>query len=45
MEYLSEVSKLANEKVPTPFESGICRGSNVFTAMSLGASAVYVGRP
>lgn len=44
MEYLSEVSKLANEKVPTPFEGGICRGGNVFKAMALGTSAIYVGR-
>ena len=44
-ECLPEVARVAKGKVPILFDSGIRRGSDVFKAMALGASAVCVGRP
>lgn len=45
IECLPEVAKVAKGKVPILFDSGIRRGSDIFKAMALGASAVCVGRP
>ena len=36
---------MARGKVPILFDSGVRRGSDIFKAMALGASAVCVGRP
>ena len=45
IECLPEVARVAKGKVPILFDSGIRRGSDIFKAMALGASAVCVGRP
>lgn len=42
---LPEVARVAKGKVPILFDSGIRRGSDIFKALALGASAVCVGRP
>jgi len=45
IECLPEVAKVAKGKVPILFDSGVRRGSDVFKALALGATAVCVGRP
>jgi isopentenyl diphosphate isomerase/L-lactate dehydrogenase-like FMN-dependent dehydrogenase len=45
IECLPEVARVARGKVPILFDSGIRRGSDIFKALALGASAVCVGRP
>ena len=45
IECLPEVVQVARGKVPILFDSGVRRGSDIFKAMALGASAVCVGRP
>ena len=45
IECLPEIAKVAKGKVPILFDSGIRRGSDIFKALALGASAVCVGRP
>ena len=42
---LPEVVRVARGKVPIIFDSGIRRGTDIFKAMAMGASAVCVGRP
>jgi len=42
---LPEVARVAKGKVPILFDSGIRRGSDIFKALALGATAVCVGRP
>jgi isopentenyl diphosphate isomerase/L-lactate dehydrogenase-like FMN-dependent dehydrogenase len=45
IECLPEIAKAVNARVPILFDSGIRRGSDIFKALSMGASAVCVGRP
>jgi 4-hydroxymandelate oxidase len=45
IECLSEVVKAANGRVPVMVDGGIRRGTDVFKALALGASAVGIGRP
>jgi isopentenyl diphosphate isomerase/L-lactate dehydrogenase-like FMN-dependent dehydrogenase len=45
IECLPEVVKAANGKVPVMVDGGIRRGTDVFKALALGASAVGIGRP
>jgi len=45
IEYLPEVAKVARGKVPILFDSGVRRGTDIFKAMALGATAVCIGRP
>jgi len=42
---LASVVKAANGRVPVLFDSGIRRGVDIVRALSLGASAVGIGRP
>ena len=42
---LPEVVKAVNGKVPVLFDGGVRRGTDVFKALALGASAVGIGRP
>ncbi|MBC7996768.1 MAG: alpha-hydroxy-acid oxidizing protein, partial [Leptolyngbya sp.] len=42
---LSEVVNAVGGKVPVLFDSGIRRGTDIFKAIALGASAVMTGRP
>lgn len=42
---LSEIVNAVGGKVPVLFDSGIRRGTDVFKALALGASAVMTGRP
>ncbi|XP_020585350.1 peroxisomal (S)-2-hydroxy-acid oxidase-like [Phalaenopsis equestris] len=42
---LEEVVKTAEGRVPVFLDSGIRRGTDVFKALALGASGVFVGRP
>ena len=42
---LSEVVVAANNRVPVFFDGGIRRGTDVFKALALGATAVGIGRP
>ncbi|HTR00270.1 MAG TPA: alpha-hydroxy acid oxidase [Candidatus Acidoferrum sp.] len=45
IEDLPEVVKAVNGKVPVMVDGGIRRGTDVFKAIALGASAVGIGRP
>ena len=45
IECLPEVARVAKAKLPIIFASGVRRGSDIFKAMALGASAVCIGRP
>jgi 4-hydroxymandelate oxidase len=45
LECLPEVVAAAGEKVPVLLDGGIRRGTDVFKALALGASAVAIGRP
>ncbi|WVZ87185.1 hypothetical protein U9M48_033868 [Paspalum notatum var. saurae] len=42
---LEEVVREANGRVPVFLDSGIRRGTDVFKALALGASGVFIGRP
>ena len=42
---LPEVAKVLKGKMPILFDSGVRRGTDVFKAMALGASAICIGRP
>ncbi|KAK6124051.1 hypothetical protein DH2020_042197 [Rehmannia glutinosa] len=42
---LEEVMKAAEGRVPVFLDGGIRRGTDVFKALALGASAVFIGRP
>lgn len=42
---LPEIVAAANQRVPVIMDSGIRRGTDVFKALALGASAVALGRP
>ncbi|KAK7359473.1 hypothetical protein VNO77_01433 [Canavalia gladiata] len=42
---LEEVVKAAQGRVPVFLDGGVRRGTDVFKAMALGASGVFVGRP
>jgi isopentenyl diphosphate isomerase/L-lactate dehydrogenase-like FMN-dependent dehydrogenase len=42
---LPEVVKVCRGKIPILFDSGVRRGSDIFKAMALGASAICIGRP
>jgi isopentenyl diphosphate isomerase/L-lactate dehydrogenase-like FMN-dependent dehydrogenase len=45
IESLSEVIAGANKKIPVLVDSGFRRGTDIFKALALGATAVGVGRP
>lgn len=45
IECLPEVANVAKGKVPILFDSGVRRGTDIFKAMAMGASAVCIGRP
>jgi 4-hydroxymandelate oxidase len=45
IESLSEVVRGADGKVPVMLDGGVRRGTDVFKALALGASAVGIGRP
>jgi isopentenyl diphosphate isomerase/L-lactate dehydrogenase-like FMN-dependent dehydrogenase len=45
IECLPEVAKMARDKVPILFDSGVRRGTDIVKALAMGASAVCVGRP
>lgn len=42
---LSVIAKTVNKRIPILLDGGIRRGSDVFIALALGASAVLIGRP
>lgn len=42
---LPDVIKAVNGRVPVLFDGGVRRGGDVFKALALGASAVFIGRP
>jgi lactate 2-monooxygenase len=42
---LPEVVKVANDRLPILFDSGIRGGADMFKALALGASAICLGRP
>ncbi|XP_058731798.1 glycolate oxidase 1-like [Vicia villosa] len=42
---LEEVVKAAEERVPVFMDGGIRRGTDVFKALALGATGVFIGRP
>jgi isopentenyl diphosphate isomerase/L-lactate dehydrogenase-like FMN-dependent dehydrogenase len=45
IECLPEVARVARGKVPILFDSGVRRGTDIVKALSMGASAVCIGRP
>ena len=42
---LPEIATVVKGRVPIVFDSGVRRGSDIFKALSMGATAVCVGRP
>jgi 4-hydroxymandelate oxidase len=42
---LPDIIHSVNGRVPVLFDGGVRRGSDVFKALALGASAVFIGRP
>jgi len=42
---LGEVLDVVNGRVPVLFDSGVRRGTDIFKALAMGATAVGVGRP
>jgi 4-hydroxymandelate oxidase len=45
IESLSEVVAGVNKKIPVIVDSGFRRGTDIFKALALGATAVGIGRP
>ena len=45
IECLPEVARVATGKVPILFDSGVRRGTDMFKALAMGATAVCIGRP
>jgi isopentenyl diphosphate isomerase/L-lactate dehydrogenase-like FMN-dependent dehydrogenase len=45
IECLPEIAHVARGKVPILFDSGVRRGTDIVKALSMGASAVCIGRP
>jgi isopentenyl diphosphate isomerase/L-lactate dehydrogenase-like FMN-dependent dehydrogenase len=45
IEVLPEIVRAVDGRIPVMIDSGFRRGTDVFTALALGASAVCVGRP
>lgn len=45
IDWLPEVTSAVNGKVPVLIDGGIRRGTDVYKALALGASAVCIGRP
>ena len=45
IECLPEIAKACNGRVPVLLDGGIQRGTDVFKALALGATAVGIGRP
>jgi len=45
IECLPEIARVTKGKIPIIFDSGVRRGSDIFKAMSLGATVVGIGRP
>ena len=45
IELLAKIAKVVENKIPILLDGGIRRGSDVIKAISLGASAVMIGRP
>jgi 4-hydroxymandelate oxidase len=45
IEALPHVAQAVGKRAPVLVDGGICRGSDVFKALALGASAVLIGRP
>ncbi|PVU87505.1 hypothetical protein BB559_006035 [Furculomyces boomerangus] len=45
IESLADVVDAVQGKIPVLFDGGVRRGTDVFKAMALGATAVFVGRP
>jgi isopentenyl diphosphate isomerase/L-lactate dehydrogenase-like FMN-dependent dehydrogenase len=44
LEMLPEIVAAVNGRIPILFDSGIRRGTDIFKALALGASAVMIGR-
>ncbi|KAJ8421149.1 hypothetical protein Cgig2_015669 [Carnegiea gigantea] len=42
---LEEVVKAVQGRLPVFLDGGVCRGADVFKALALGASGVFIGRP
>ncbi|KAJ6293083.1 hypothetical protein OIU76_025464 [Salix suchowensis] len=42
---LEEVVKAAQGRVPVFLDGGVRRGTDVFKALALGASGIFIGRP
>ena len=45
IELLPKIAKVVKNKIPILFDGGIRRGTDIIKAISLGASAVMIGRP
>lgn len=45
IEMLPEIAKAVNGKCEIYLDGGVCRGTDVFKALALGARAVFIGRP
>ena len=45
IEVLEEISKVVNGAIPILIDGGIRRGTDIFKALALGATAVGIGRP
>lgn len=45
MDSLPEVVEAVGEKIPVIVDSGFRRGTDIFKALALGATAVGIGRP
>ncbi|WP_240189842.1 alpha-hydroxy acid oxidase [Bacillus sp. P14.5] len=45
LDVLEEICGVVHNKIPVLLDSGIRRGSDIFKALALGASAVLLGRP
>ncbi|KAJ8426910.1 hypothetical protein Cgig2_027259 [Carnegiea gigantea] len=40
-----QIVKAVQGQIPVFFDGGVCRGTDVFKALALGASGVFIGRP
>jgi len=45
IEVLEEITKVIQNKIPVLMDGGIRRGTDIFKALALGATAVCIGRP